>query len=167
MEEGKRSSERCLFLHWLVDRLRSLLSINKSPRTNRKGPLERIGGAPHTATAGTVENMRVNHGRLQVFVAQKILNCSNIIPVPYQVRREGMAEGMAGGRAAYLGIPDGLLDGSLDDRLVQVMTPLDFRTRVAAEAVGRESPLPAPFPAGRRILPLESARHVDAGNPFR
>jgi hypothetical protein len=165
MEEGKRSSERCLFLHWLVDRLRSLLS--KSPRTNRKGPLERIGGAPHTATAGAVENMRVNHGRFQILVAQKILNRSNIIPVPYQVRREGMAEGMAGGRAAYLGVPDGLLDGSLDDRLVQVMAPFDFRTRVTAEAICRESPLPAPFPAGRRILPLESIRHVDAGNPFR
>ena len=111
--------------------------------------------------------MRVNHGGFQILVAQKILNRSNIIPVPYQVGREGMAEGMAGGRAAYLGIPDGLLDGSLDDRLVQVMTPLDFRTRVAAKAVGRESPLPAPFPAGRRILPLESIRHVNAGNPFR
>src|ERR1700693_3656379 len=134
MEEGKRSSERCLFLHWLVDRLRSLLS--KSPRTNRKGPLERVGGAPHTATAGAVENMRVNHGRLQVFVAQKVLNRSNIIPVFDQVRREGVAEGVAGGRAAYLGIPDGLLDGSLGDRLVQGMAPLDFRKRGAAGAGG-------------------------------
>ncbi len=63
---------------------------------------------------------------------------------------------MTGGRPAHPGVLDGLPDFALDDRLVQVMTPLDFRTRVTAEAICRESPLPAPFPAGRRILPPES-----------
>ena len=165
MGRGKRSFESCLFRDRLDDRQRSALP--KLPWTNRQRLSECIGGTPHASTAGTVENMRVNHGRFQILMAQKVLNRSNIIPVLDQVRREGVTEGMGSSGAADLGIPDGLLDGTLDDCLVQVMTPLDFRTRIAAEAVRRKRPLPAPFPAGSRILPLESVRHVNAGNAFR
>src|SRR2546422_136687 len=79
MGRGKRSFDRCLFRDRVEDRQRC--APPRSPRTNRKGPLEGIGRTPHSATAGTVENMRVNHGRPQILVAQEILNCSNIIPV--------------------------------------------------------------------------------------
>ena len=146
MGRGKRSLNRCLFRDRLKDRLRFALS--KSPRTNRKGHSESIGGTSHAATAGTVENMRVNHGCPEILVAQEVLNRSNIIPVLDQVSRERMAEGMAGGWPAYLGIPDGLLDGALHDRFVQMMTPLDLRARVATAAICRKHPLPTPFPVG-------------------
>jgi hypothetical protein len=90
MGRDKRSCDRCLFRDRLEDRLQCALP--RSPRTNRQGLSRGIGRTPHSAIAGTVENVRVNHGRPQILVAQEILDRSNIISVLDQVHGKRMPE---------------------------------------------------------------------------
>lgn len=45
----------------------------------------------------TVENMGIDHRRLDVTVVQEFLHCSNIVATLEQVSREGMPESMASG----------------------------------------------------------------------
>src|SRR5437870_4501911 len=100
--------------------------MSSFPQGRRNRASESIGGAPDATAAGTVENVRINHGGLEILVAQKLLNRADIISVLDQVGREGVAERVAASGAAHTSIQDGLPDGPLDDRFVQVVAPLDL-----------------------------------------
>ena len=61
---------------------------------------ETIGRAVKAATT-TIQNVRVDHCRAHVFVAQEFLNCANVVTVFKQVSGEQMAKTMAHCRFGY------------------------------------------------------------------
>ena len=67
--------------------------------------------------------MRVNHGRLDVLVAEQFLNGANVIPVLQQVGREGMPERVAARVFDDSRFTDGLMDGPLQPGVEGVVTP--------------------------------------------
>jgi hypothetical protein len=92
MDRGKRSAVRCLDDRTVGVRLRWMPpSFLPGPRN---GLSERIGRAPHAASAGAVENVRVNHGRFDVRVTQELLDRPDIIAIFDQVGRERVPKWM-------------------------------------------------------------------------
>ena len=61
----------------------------------------------------TIEHMRIDHGGLDVLVAEQFLDCADVVAIFQQVGGEGMTEGVRGD--AFLdprfagGLPDCLL----------------------------------------------------------
>ena len=71
--------------------------------------------------------MGVDHGRLDVFVTEELLDGADIVARNEEVRRKRVSEGVAAGSLGEPGISCSLFDGFLDHRLVEV---------VAADGVG-------------------------------
>ena len=146
MDRGKRSAVRCLDDRTVGVRLRWMPpSFLPGPRN---GLSERIGRAPHAASAGAVENVRVDHGRLDVRVTQELLDRPNIIAIFDQVGRERVPKCMTACGFLDSGVTHGLLDGSLNGRLVQMVAPLDTCSGVVAARLRGENPVPRPFALG-------------------
>jgi hypothetical protein len=61
--------------------------------------------------------MRVNHGSLDFFVPQKLLDCPDIVSVFEQVAGKTLAKSAATRRLADAGPPHNLVHRLLDDRL--------------------------------------------------
>jgi hypothetical protein len=64
---------------------------------DRSKPIRR---AVNAATA-TIQNVRVDHRRAHVFVAQEFLNCANVVTIFKQVSGERMAKTVAHCRFGY------------------------------------------------------------------
>ncbi len=64
--------------------------------------------------ATPVENMGVDHGRLDVLVTEKLLDRPDVMPSLKQVGGEGVAEGVRCDRLGEVCSPCGYLDGLLD-----------------------------------------------------
>ena len=73
-----------------------------------------VGRAPDAGRT-TVEDMRVDHGRVHVPVAQQFLDGLDIVAVREQVGREGVPQGVPAGPLGDAGPPDRLLDGPLEN----------------------------------------------------
>jgi len=77
-----------------------------------------------------VQDVGVNHGRLNVFVTKQFLNRSNVVPLFEQVCSEGVAEGVAGGTLRKPHLSHRILDGALHTPLVNVAAAILARSRV-------------------------------------
>ena len=75
----------------------------------RSKPIRR---AINAATA-TIQNVRVDHCRAHVFVAQEFLNCANIVTVFKQVSSERMTKTVAHCRFGYPRLSHSVFDGLL------------------------------------------------------
>ena len=69
-------------------------------------------GAVNAATT-TIQDVRVDHCRAHVFVAQEFLNCANVVTVFKQVSGERMAKTVAHGRFGYPCFSHSVFDGLL------------------------------------------------------
>ena len=58
--------------------------------------LQKVGGAGHAQWA-TVQNMRVDHCGIDVFVAHQLLDRADVLAAFQEVGGEGVPKGMAGG----------------------------------------------------------------------
>ena len=67
--------------------------------------------------------MGVDHGGAHILVAEKLLDCSDVIAILKQVGRKGVAESVAARRLGYPGSSASLLYSLLQNRLVE-MVPL-------------------------------------------
>ena len=76
------------------------------------GRSETIRGAVNAATT-TIQNVRVDHCRAHVFVAQEFLNCANVVTVFKQVRGERMAKTVAPCRFGYPRLSHSVFHGLL------------------------------------------------------
>ncbi len=94
-----------------------------------RGSPQGIDRAPDAPSA-PVQDMGVDHGRLDVFVREQLLNGPDVVPVLQQVCREGMAEGW---QVACLAIP---ADGG----------------RAGERGDGAEAALPGPGGSRRRRM---------------
>ena len=83
---------------------------------------ESIQRAAH-GLAAALKDVRVDHGGLDVFVAQPLLDGADIVVILQQVRGEAMPEGVARHALFKAGGTGGGADGFLLAALVQVMAP--------------------------------------------
>ena len=71
--------------------------------------------------SASIEDMRVDHGRADVLMAQQFLDRPNIIAVLKQMGGKRMPEGVATGRFGDPGSPNGFFDRPLQDGFMEMM----------------------------------------------
>ena len=87
-----------------------------------------LGEAPSTIERAAnaqwplVEDVGIDHGGADIFVAEEFLDGANVVAVFEEMGGERVAEGVATGLFINTGQLDGLFDGTLQNRLMQVMT---------------------------------------------
>ena len=105
--------------------------------------------------ASFVQNVRVDHGRADVLVAQQLLNRADVIARFQKMRGEGMPKCMASGPLRQSRRRNSLPDRFLNQRFVHVMPPLFTGFRVLPAVFLGEYPLPAPFLRGVGVFAVE------------
>lgn len=126
---------------------------SSSPRDSHKIPGPRsIERADHSS-ASSVEDMRVDHGRLHALMSEELLNGSNVVPIFQQVCRERMTKRVRGHPFREPDPKCGLANGLLHYRLVEVVSVPNAGLRVGVVGSGRKYPLPRPIAIGQRVLP--------------
>jgi hypothetical protein len=104
------------------------------------------------ATAATIEDVGVDHGRADVAVAQQFLDGPDVVAGFQQVCGERMPQGVTARRLRNPGCAEGDGERTLDRGLMQVMAPTPAGERVSIEASGREDPLPGPLALRVRVF---------------
>ncbi len=84
--------------------------------------LDPVPRTPHPQAA-TIQDVGVNHGSTYVPVTKQLLNRSDVMPVPEEMRRKGVSKGMAGRPLREPDPRDRFAHGTLDPGLMKVMTP--------------------------------------------
>jgi hypothetical protein len=97
-------------------------SISAGPAA-QDGSSKPVCGAAH-ATSTSVQDVRIDHRRAHVLVAQELLSGPNVVAILKEVRRKRMTERMATGRLGDPCRASGFFDGLLNDGFVQVMSVL-------------------------------------------
>jgi len=127
--------------------------------------LKAIGGG--TDSPGTfVEDMGVNHCRLEVRMAKKFLNGTDIVAVFQEMSCEAVAEGMAGDPFGCSGALYRLVYCLLKDGFVHVVSALPLGFGVGPPSFLREDPLPHPIDRSAGIFYSESVRQFDPPPTF-
>jgi len=120
----------------------------------RRRPLQPVGRAPDAQRA-SIQDVRVDHGRADVRMAEQFLNRPYVVPALEQMRRERMAERMATDALRERRPADRRGHRTLNDGLVDVIPRRRSKSRVSANPRGRKHELPAPFRGGVPIFPVE------------
>ena len=110
--------------------------------------------------------MGVDHGRLDVFVAEQLLDGADVVAGHQQVGREAVAEGVAADLLCDACRTSSRIHGLADYRLVEMVASLDPRAWIDASAAGRKNVLPLPVAVGVRVLALEGVRQINAAESF-
>jgi len=79
------------------------------------------GLSPSGGKATTLQHVGVDHGRLDVLVAQQLLDGADVVMVFQQMGGEGVPEGVAGHALFQAGGTCRLADGALQAAFVEVM----------------------------------------------
>src|SRR5256885_11377505 len=102
--------------------------------------------------------MRINHRRAHILVPKQLLDSPYIIAVLEQMGGEGVAKGVAGSRLCHISFANRSFDSVLEVFFAHMVALLKRGARVTRSLPGGKDILPAPFPGGRRHLPLQGAR---------
>ena len=127
-------------------------------------------GASHEQSVGwaldampaSVQDMRVDHRRLHVAMAQQLLDRADIVAGLEEVSREAVAQGVRTNWLGNPGRPCRVVDGALGNRLVEMKPLRRAEARVGADLRRREDPLPASLAIGVRVLPRQGIRKLNA-----
>jgi len=146
-----------------------LLRHSQALRHARRPPaspgLQQVSGAPHPLSA-TIQSMRVDHGRVDVLVAEQFLESTNVIAGFQQMRGTCMPHAMTARRLGKACLPHRLFHGPLQNEPPHVMLPLEAASRIH-RAFGRGKDLwPRPFAVGLGVLVLQGVWHVDGSEPL-
>jgi len=106
--------------------------------------------------------MSVDHRRLDVIVAQKFLDGSNVVAALEQVRSEGMAECMTAHVFDDSGFADRFFHGPLKDGLVNMVTSFLANLCVFPTVLLWKHPLPSPVRGRIRVFAVEGIGHLGA-----
>ena len=123
-------------------------------RERRRASGQDVRGAPNTFSS-PVEDMRIDHRRADVFMAEQLLDRPDIVPVFEQVSRERMPQTVTGDMLRYGGPHGRVLDGALNHRLVEVVPERVSRDGIGELTVRGENPLPAPLPVRVGVFPRQ------------
>ena len=92
--------------------------------------MEGVCRAGDTSAAGVAEDVGIDHGRFDIFMAEELLDGADIVAGDQQMGGEAVPEGVAADLFADTSGARGGVDGFADDRLVQVVAADDSGTRV-------------------------------------
>jgi hypothetical protein len=126
-----------------------ILDIHPSPAEE---PVQRASDGGGAA----VQDMRVDHGRGDVLMAEQLLDRADVVAVFEKVRRERVAERMAAGVLRDAGGAQSASYRALHYRFVHVVSPSLTSEQVDVVSARRERPLPSDLTRCPRILPHES-----------
>jgi hypothetical protein len=124
-------------------------------------PLQTIGRTPN-AQGTPIQDVRVNHRRADIRMAEQFLNRSNIVAVLEQMRRKGVAERVAADPFRNPSPADRGRDRALHDRFVQMISGRWSESQVSANSRRGKHELPAPVGCRIGILPFECRRKSHA-----
>lgn len=79
--------------------------------------------------SASIEDMRIDHGRTDILMAQQFVDRPNIVTVLKQMRGKRMPEGVTTGRFGDPSFPDGFFHSPLQDGFVKMMPFLLKRGR--------------------------------------
>src|SRR6266545_6900268 len=88
-------------------------------------------------------------------MAEQLLHRADVVALFQQVGGKRVAEGVASRRLGNPGAADGIRHRALENGFVKVVTTALSGEAVHVHARGGEDPLPAPVPAGVRVLPRQ------------
>jgi hypothetical protein len=108
---------------------------------------ERIQRASHRH-AGFVQDVRVDHGRFHVSVAEQFLHRPDIVAGFEQVRGERMSQAMGRDPLGQAGLGRGLAYGRLKGPFLNMMTTENPAPRIDRQLPRGEQPLPDPTHPG-------------------
>jgi hypothetical protein len=129
----------------------------RARRANAPNSCEPVGRALHAAPAA-IQDVGVDHGRLDVTVAQQLLDRADVIACTQQIGSKSVAQRVRTDGLRNLRLPRCRMDRFLQHRLVDVVPPRFTKVRVAADLRGREHPLLAPFAIRTGILARQCVR---------
>jgi hypothetical protein len=109
-----------------------------------------------------VQDVRVNHRRADIGMAEQFLDRPNVVPVLEQMCRKGMAESVTADPLRDACAASSGSDRALHDRFVQMIPGRWPEARVSADSPCGENELPAPVGGRIGILPIEGRRKCDA-----
>lgn len=121
--------------------------------------LDRVERTPHAACS-VLQDVRIDHGRSHVAVAEELLDGADVVAALQQVGGEGVAERMAGHPFVETGLARCILHRPLQDALMEVMASLQAIGIFPARA-RRKDPLPAPRSRRGGNLALDGFRDPD------
>lgn len=99
--------------------------------------------------------MGVDHCRLYVAVAKKLLDGTDVVSSFEEVGGEGMAEGVAGDRLTDAGLQRRLVDSPLEDRRIHVVPAFLASFWILPSPLLWEKPLPGELELGVGVLPVK------------
>jgi len=113
-----------------------------------------------------LEDVRINHGGLYVFMTEQFLHGADVVPTLKKMRCERMAEGVRCNGFVHLSKAGRLLNSPLEIRLVEVVTLSDATQGIGGEYRCREDILPGEFTVGVRVFSFQGIRKVNRAKPF-
>ncbi len=125
---------------------------------------ERVHGTTNAAAAGLLQDVRIDHGRLDVGVAEELLDCADVVAVFQEVRGEGVTQGVAAGIFLDARGLDGSLCRPLYCRFLEVMSSLDSAPRVDGSSGGGKDVLSRDFASGAWIFACERVAGPDVAD---
>ena len=96
--------------------------------------------------------MGVNHGGLDIFVAQQLLHGANVVAIFKQVGGKAVSERMARYTPLNISRSNGLFNCLLQTTFMEMMATANARARIDGAALCGEYILPNPFPISIRIF---------------
>src|SRR6266550_4839539 len=147
MEQGRATGPRNPATYAAQDR-----SQPKTPyaASERLESLQRVRRTPYTQ-APAVQDVRVDHDRPHVAMAQQLLHRPDVGPRLEQMRGERMAQRVTGRPLRDPRTAHRLPHGTLNGRFVQMMAPLFPGAGITLRPQRRKHPLPRPL--RRRACP--------------
>lgn len=113
-----------------------------------------------------LEHVGVDHGGLDVFMAEQILDGADVVTGFEQVGGEAVAQSVAGGAFFEAGQFGGAADGFLDGAGAEVVAAGDACAGIDRKAWGGEDVLPDPFPVGAGVFAMQRVGQVDGAEPL-
>jgi len=92
--------------------------------------VEGVCRAGDASATGVAKDVGIDHGRLDVFMVEELLDGPDIVAGDQQMGGEAVPERVAADLFADTRRARGGVDGFADDRLVEVVASYDSRTRV-------------------------------------
>jgi hypothetical protein len=111
--------------------------------------------------------MRIEHRRLDIFVAQPFLHGPDVVALLEQVRRNAVPQGMTTNAFGEPSHTTGPMNGSWPPTLMGVMSADDSRAGISRQPVRGKHIWPDPEAACVRICAFQRKRSGDRGDPLR
>lgn len=123
--------------------------------------MESVGRTDHSPSTGAVQDMSIDHGRLDIAMPEQFLNGPDVVPGHQKMGREAVPKGMATDSLRDPEILRRFPDRPSDDGLMKMMPTNLTRPRIDSSRSGREDVLPVPIALHPCQLAIEGRRDID------